>query len=167
MLAACEAVRMRTSMVRHILLLTAISTSALSAAMVTSVQGSVKQDEAFEAGRRAYEASDYNRAAQLLQEAAARNPLNAEIQLLLAKTYYETQQHDAAITSAEKAVALEPQNSVFHEWLGRAYGEKAEHAGMFSGMSLAKKTRKEFDTAVQLDERNFSARQALIEFDCS
>ena len=60
-----------------------------------------------------------------------------------------------------------PQNSVYHEWLGRAYGGKAEHAGMFSGLSLAKKTRKEFETAVQLDEMNFSARQALIEYDCS
>src|SRR5256885_8591100 len=159
---------MPTNIARRILLLVVISASALSAAALTCVQGSsVDTDQALEAGRHAYEASDYGRAAQLLQEAAARNPLNAEIQLLLAKTYYETQQHDAAITSAEKAVALEPQNSVFHEWLGRAYGEKAEHAGMFSGMSLAKKTRKEFDTAVQLDERNFSARQALIEFDCS
>lgn len=159
---------MPTSIARRILLLAAISGSALSAAAVTTVQGSsVDTDQALEAGRHAYEASDYGRAAQLLQEAAARNPQNAEIQLLLAKTYYETQQRDAAIVSAEKAVALEPQNSTFHEWLGRAYGEKAEHAGMFSGMSLAKKTRKEFDTAVQLDERNFSARQALIEFDCS
>jgi tetratricopeptide (TPR) repeat protein len=128
---------------------------------------SVKQDESLEAGRQAYEASDYAKAAQLLQEAAARNSQNAEIQLLLAKTYYEMQQHDAAIASAEKAVALDPQNSVYHEWLGKTYGEKAEHAGMFSGMSLAKKTRKEFETAVRLDERNFSARQALIEFDCS
>jgi tetratricopeptide (TPR) repeat protein len=127
----------------------------------------VKQDENLEAGRQAYELSDYAKAAQLLQEAAARNSQNAEIHLLLAKTYYEMQQHDAAIGSAEKAVALEPQNSVYHEWLGRAYGEKAEHAGVFSGLSLAKKTRKEFETAVRLDERNFSARQALIEFDCS
>jgi tetratricopeptide (TPR) repeat protein len=77
------------------------------------------------------------------------------------------QQHDQAIASAEKAVALDPQNSVYHEWLGRAYGNKAEHAGPFSGLSLAKKTRKEFDTAVHLDEKNYSARQALIEFDCS
>ena len=38
---------------------------------------------------------------------------------------------------------------------------------MFSGLSLAKKTRKEFETAVHLDEKNFSARQALIEYDCS
>jgi tetratricopeptide (TPR) repeat protein len=159
---------MPTSIARGILLIVAISASALSAAVLTTVQGSgTNPDEGLEAGQHAYEASDYNRAAQFFQEAATRNPQSAEIQLLLAKTYYEMQQHDAAIASAEKAVALDPQNSVFHEWLGRAYGEKAEHAGMFSGMSLAKKTRKEFDTAVELDERNFSARQALIEFDCS
>jgi tetratricopeptide (TPR) repeat protein len=126
-----------------------------------------KQEEGIEAGRRAYEASDYSRAAQLLQDAVAKSPQNSEIYLLLTKTYYETQQHDAAIASAEKAVVLEPENSVYHEWLGRAYGGKAEHAGMFSGLSLAKKTRKEFETAVRLDGMNFSARQSLIEYDCS
>jgi tetratricopeptide (TPR) repeat protein len=126
-----------------------------------------KQEEGIEAGRRAYEASDYSKAAQLLQDAVAKNPQNSEIYLLLTKTYYETQQHDAAIASAEKAVVLEPENSVYHEWLGRAYGGKAEHAGMFSGLSLAKKTRKEFETAVRLDGMNFSARQSLIEYDCS
>jgi tetratricopeptide (TPR) repeat protein len=157
---------MRTSARR--ILVFSFAASVLAACVATNVYGSsVRQDDALEPGRQAYEASEYPKAAQLLQEAAARNPRNAEIQLLLAKTYYETQQHDAAIASAEKAVAIDPQNSMFHEWLGRAYGEKAEHAGMFSGMSLAKKTRKEFETAVRLDERNFSARQALIEFDCS
>jgi tetratricopeptide (TPR) repeat protein len=140
---------------------------ALTAVAFGSQPSSVKQEENLEAGRQAYEAGDYSRAVQLLQEAAAKNAQNGEIHLLLAKTYYEMQQHDAAIASAERAVAIEPQNSVYHEWLGRTYGEKAEHAGVFSGMSLAKKTRKEFETAVRLDERNFSARQALIEFDCS
>ena len=37
----------------------------------------------------------------------------------------------------------------------------------FSAISLAKKARREFQTAVELDQRNFSAQQALIEFDCS
>jgi tetratricopeptide (TPR) repeat protein len=144
-----------------LLLLGASSTRGISA--TTSWQ----QDEGFNAGRQAYEVSDYSRAARILQDAASRNPQNAEIYLLLAKTYNEMQQHDAAIANAEKAVALDPQNSVYHEWLGRAYGGKAEHAGMFSGLSLAKKTRKEFETAVRLDERNFSAAQALVEYDCS
>jgi len=127
----------------------------------------LKQETAFEAGRQAYEASDYVRAVQALQAAAAKEPQNGDVQLLLAKSYLELQEHDPAIKSAERAVAIDGQNSVYHEWLGRAYGEKADHAGWFSAISLAKKTRKEFETAVQLDGKNFSARQALIEFDCS
>src|SRR5580658_9429670 len=144
-----------------LLLLCASTTRGISATTTS------QPDEGFDAGRQAYEVSDYSRAASILQAAASKNPRNAEIYLLLAKTYNEMQQHDAAIASAEKAVALEPEISVYHEWLGRAYGGKAEHAGMFSGLSLAKKTRKEFETAVRLDGMNFSARQALIEYDCS
>jgi tetratricopeptide (TPR) repeat protein len=126
-----------------------------------------KQEAGLEAGRRAYEASDYAKAIQTLQAAAANDPQNGEVQLLLAKSYLELQEYDPAIKSAEKAVAIDPQNSVYHEWLGRAYGEKADHASLFSAISLAKKTRKEFEAAIQLDGKNFSAWQALIEFDCS
>jgi tetratricopeptide (TPR) repeat protein len=38
---------------------------------------------------------------------------------------------------------------------------------MFSAFPLARKTQKEFETAVQLDERNFDAVQNLIEYDCT
>ncbi len=127
----------------------------------------VKQEASLEIGRRAYEASEYPKAIQALQAAAVADPQNGDVQLLLAKSYLELQQHDPAIKSAEKAVAIDPQNSIYHEWLGRAYGEKADHASWFSAISLAKKTRKEFETAVQLDAKNYSARQVLIEFDCS
>ena len=127
----------------------------------------LNQDGGLEAGRRAYEASEYSKAIQVLHEAAAKDPQNGDVQLLLAKSYLELQEHDAAIRSAEKAVSIDPQNSVYHEWLGRAYGDKADHAGWFSAVSLAKKTGKEFETAVRLDGKNFSARQVLIEFDCS
>src|SRR2546427_245836 len=133
----------------------------------TALEANLKQNAELEEGRRAYEASDYVKAIQALQAAAAKDQQNGDVQLLLAKSYLELQEHDAAIKSAEKAVAIDGQNSVYHEWLGRAYGDKADHASWFSAISLAKKTRKEFETAVQLDEKNFSARQVLIEFDCS
>lgn len=133
----------------------------------TSVLATVKQNDALEAGRRAYESSNYVEAVQALQTAAAKAPQNGDIQLLLTKSYLELQERDAAIASAEKAVTIDPESSVYHEWLGRAYGEKADHASMFSAIGLAKKTHREFETAVQLDERNFSARQALIEYYCS
>jgi tetratricopeptide (TPR) repeat protein len=129
--------------------------------------GTVKQSDAFEAGRRAYESSDYAKAAAELQAAAAKEPQNGDIQLLLTKSYLELQERDAAINSAERAVAIDPKSSVYHEWLGRAYGEKADHSSMFSAPGLARKTHREFEIAVQLDEKNFAARQALIEFDCA
>jgi tetratricopeptide (TPR) repeat protein len=131
------------------------------------ISATVKQGEALEAGRRAYENGDYAKAVLELQVAAAKEPQNGDIQLLLTKSYLELQERDAAITSAEKAVALDPKSSVFHEWLGRAYGEKADHASMFTAPGLARKTHREFEIAVQLDEKNFAARQALIEFDCA
>src|SRR5712664_3236945 len=141
--------------------------AALCFASAAIAATSVKQEASLEAGRRAYEASDYAKAILELQGAAAKEPQNGDVQLLLAKSYLELQERDPAIKSAEKAVAIEPKNSIYHEWLGRAYGEKADHASWFSAISLAKKTRKEFETAVQLDGGNYSARQALIEFDCS
>src|SRR6202790_1205432 len=150
--------RMRTS---SMLLAAALMTGATVGAET------VRQEESLKAGREAYDASEYAKAAQLLQQASAQNPRSAEILLLLAKTYFESQQHDAAIATAEKAVSLEPRSSVYHEWLGKIYGEKADHAAMFSALSLAKKARREFEKAVELDPKNFSAQQALIEFDCS
>ena len=133
----------------------------------TGLAATVKQNRSMEAGRAEYEKSDYAKAAQELQAAAAEEPHNGEIQLLLTKSYLELGERDAAIASAERAVAIDPQNSIYHEWLGKAYGEKADHASMFTAFGLARKTRKEFETAVGLDERNYSARQALIEYYCS
>ncbi len=141
--------------------------AVLLAAGTAVAATNLKQDAGLDAGRRAYEASDYAKAVEVLQTEAAQDPRNGDVQLLLAKSFLELQEHDLAIKSAEKAVSLDSQNSIYHEWLGKAYGEKANHASWFSAISLAKKTRKEFETAVQLDGRNFSARQALIEFDCS
>jgi tetratricopeptide (TPR) repeat protein len=138
-----------------------LGTATLMAAGIAA-QG----DSGFAAGKKAYEASDYAKAAQLLTGAAAAQPQNGDIELLLTKTHLELQQWDAAIKSAEKAVALDGKNSVYHEWLGRAYGEKADHTGFMSALGFAKKTRKEFVTAVELDGKNFSARQSLVEYDC-
>lgn len=134
---------------------------------VAGFAGTVKQRDELQAGRAAYEKSDYAKAVQELQAAAAKEPQDGEIQLLLTKSYIELQEQDAAVRSAEKAVALDPQNSLYHEWLGKAYGEKASHASLFAALGLARRTQREFQTAVELDDRNFSARQALIEFECS
>src|SRR6266404_3858939 len=78
-----------------------------SAAMAAT---SVKQDADLEAGRRAFEASDYAKAIQPLQAAAAKDPRNGDVHLLLAKRYVEMEQLDAAIRSAELAVERDAKN---------------------------------------------------------
>jgi tetratricopeptide (TPR) repeat protein len=117
--------------------------------------------------QRAYEASDYHKALQILQDAAAKNPRDPEVHLLLAKSHFELSEYDAAAGSAEKALAIAPDNSVYHEWLGRSLGEKAARASWLSALSLAKKAQQEFETAIKLDAHNFAAYQALIEYDCA
>jgi tetratricopeptide (TPR) repeat protein len=123
--------------------------------------------DALQDAQKAFQDSDYPKAIQLAGEAANAHPQDPKIQLLLTKAHLESQQYDAAIRSAEKAVALDPKSSVYHEWLGRAYGEKADHSSFMSALGFAKKTRKEFQAAVELDGQNFTARQAVIEFDCA
>jgi len=120
-----------------------------------------------EDAKSAFDSGDYLKAIEILNRAASAAPRDAGVQHLLARSYFESEQFDRAIPPAEASISIEPANSAYHELLGRAYGEKADRSGWFGGLSLAKKARKEFETAVQLDEHNFSAMQALIEYDCS
>ena len=125
------------------------------------------QESSFETAKSAFERGDNQKAIELLKSAAAKEPSNGEIQLLLTKAYLATDQYDNAVSAAEKAVSIDPKNSAYHQWLGEANGAKADHASMLSAYSWAKKTQKEFATAVELNERNYDAAQDLVEYDCT
>ncbi len=120
---------------------------------------------------RLFDAGDYRQAAAALQAALEgpagpndpRPPL-ARLHYWLGRCAYEVHDFDRAIKSLERAAEQEPGNSDYHLWLGRAYGRRAEVAGWFSGFSLARKTRREFEAAVRLDPTNFEAQHDLIEF---
>ncbi|HEV8075142.1 MAG TPA: tetratricopeptide repeat protein [Candidatus Acidoferrum sp.] len=120
-----------------------------------------------EKARGAFEKGEYTQAIEILKSAEVVELNNGGVYVLLARSYLELDQYDAAVNSAEKAVAIDPKNSDYHRWLGEAYGAKAAHASMLSAYSLARKTQKEFDAAVQLDAHNNDAQQDLIEYDCT
>jgi tetratricopeptide (TPR) repeat protein len=120
-----------------------------------------------EAAKQALDQGDGAKAVEILRAAEAKEANNGDIELLLTKAYLELDQYDAAVSSAEKAVASNPKSSEYHQWLGEAYGAKADHASMLSAYPLARKTQKEFENAVQLDEKNFDAAQDLVEYDCT
>jgi tetratricopeptide (TPR) repeat protein len=131
------------------------------------VLATTPQTAPLETAKQAFEKGDYGKAVELLKAAESEDPQNGDVQLLLTKSYLELDQYDAAVSSGEKAVAINPKNSEYHQWLGEAYGAKADHVSMFSAYPLARKTQKEFDTAMQLDEKNFDAAQDLVEYDCT
>lgn len=92
------------------------------------------------------------------------NANDAEAHNLLGRVYYQEEQWDDAIHEFETAVRLMPQNSEFHLWLGRADGKKASSIHSIRAYPLAKKVRREFERAAQLDPGNADALFALGEF---
>jgi len=142
-------------------------TLAITLAWLYCAAALMAQDSALDAAKTEYEKGEYAKAVEMLQGAASKSPNNGEIYLWLTKSYLELKQYDNAVNSGEKAVASDSKNSLYHQWLGEAYGAKADHASMLSAYSLARKTQKEFDTAVQLDPHNYDAVQDLIEYDCT
>lgn len=114
-----------------------------------------------------YDSGSYRQAAAALETAVEQNPNEAPLRYWLGRCYYEVRDFDRSISSWERAVALDSARSEYHDWLGRAYGRKAEqdaHTKMASALSLARRTHREFEVAVQLDARNVDAQRDLIAF---
>jgi tetratricopeptide (TPR) repeat protein len=111
--------------------------------------------------QRQFNAGNYSGAISTLQAAISLNSTNAEAYYWLGRSYYEIRDYDNAITAAEKSVALDAKNSAYHDWLGRIYGGKADRDRSFS---YARKVKKEFEEAVQLNPSNIAARRDLEEY---
>lgn len=99
-----------------------------------------------------------------LQERIDKSPSDAESHHLLSRAHLLIEAWDKAVAPAEQAVTLQPDNSNYHLWLGRAYGRKAEHSSFIKAPGLAKKARKEFERAVELNASNVAARSDLAEY---
>ena len=80
------------------------------------------------------------------------------------KAALDRNDNEKAAELFEKAIQLEPRNAQHHYNLGIAYGELAQNANVLKQASLAKKTKAEFEKAVELDPKYISARFALISY---
>jgi tetratricopeptide (TPR) repeat protein len=116
---------------------------------------------------RLYNGGLYRQAVEALNAAIQREPRDSSLQFWLGRCFYELRDYNRATSSLERAIALEPDRSDYHDWLGKAYGRKAEEGSRFSAfssISLAHKTRREFETAVRLDANNLEAQRDLIRY---
>src|SRR4051812_29632946 len=71
---------------------------------------------------------------------------------------------EEAVQQLERAVALEDGNALYHLWLGNALRDQAQHAGILKAMFLARRMKKEWERAVDLDPAQIEARYGLVQF---
>jgi tetratricopeptide (TPR) repeat protein len=145
-------------------LLAISSVQAQARAMVSAGATNLSPADAaalLQTAQRQFNAGNYSGAISSLQAAVTMNSSNAEAYYWLGRSYYEIRDYDNAITAAEKSVALDAKNSAYHDWLGRIYGGKADRDRSFS---YARKVKKEFEVAVELNPSNIAARRDLEEY---
>ena len=80
---------------------------------------------------------------------------------------YSAEEFRQAQKSFEEAVSQDPGNSDYNLWLGLALGRRAERMSGFkrlAAMSLARRVKRYFERAVELDGSNLEALEALQGF---
>lgn len=108
-----------------------------------------------------FQKGEFRQASWTLENSLKEGSASAGSELLLARCYYELGEWNQSIKAAEAAIRLNPSDAESHLWLGRAYGREAEKE---RSLSLALKTRHEFEKAVSLAPSSVDARRDLMEF---
>ncbi len=103
--------------------------------------------------------------ARILVERRARtDPEDATTAYLLSRVRLAFGELEPALDLAEKAVKLDGGAARHHFQLARVCGEMAERAGPFKQLALARRFRREAETAVALDASYLEARVGLMEY---
>ena len=77
---------------------------------------------------------------------------------------YDAGNYGLAVKSFERAIHIDDKTSDYHLWLARAIGTEAVGAGIFHQPGMARRAKSEFERALQLNPKNISARDGLLQF---
>jgi tetratricopeptide (TPR) repeat protein len=112
----------------------------------------------------ALQSGQADKALSTLQSLPQSEAGSAQAHNLKCRVLYTLERWDGAANECEQAVKLDDKDSMNHLWLGRALGEMADKASFVNAYGLAKRTRVEFERAVELDAHNAEALTDLGEF---
>jgi tetratricopeptide (TPR) repeat protein len=110
------------------------------------------------------EAEHWKQARALVEPMLQANPRDARANFLMARVLEASRDYDRALAFAERAVAQEPKNADYHCLLSLVYGRQAISAGILRKIGLARRVRREAETAIELNPRHVEARQILVEY---
>jgi tetratricopeptide (TPR) repeat protein len=120
--------------------------------------------DGLDAAQSAFSRGRADDALQTLDGTLRMNSGNAAAWNLRCRIYLAQGRWDDAIASCQRAVQIAGSSSQYHLWLGRAYGERASRSTLVTAYQMARMTRSEFETAVNLDGRNREALSDLGEY---
>lgn len=104
------------------------------------------------------------RKARVIVEPRLAQPGDAEARFLMSKIALAIGDKKAALSYAEQAVAADGKSADYHLQLAQVVGRSAQDAGPLHGLSLARRFRKEAETAIALDPKQIDARSDMMEF---
>lgn len=110
------------------------------------------------------ESGHWKRARSIAEAQIHQNPNDALANYLLSMIRNAFGDHATPLGLAEKAVALDAKTAKFHRQLAECVGVSALHANPIEQLLLARRFRKEIDTALGLDPIDAQAIRDLLEF---
>lgn len=110
------------------------------------------------------ERGHWKRARSIVEARLQQDPNDAAAYFYLSQIRNAFGDHASPLRFAEKAVALDGKVARFHRQIAEVTGVMAQHANAFQQLLLARRFRKEIDTALELDVRDVQALRDLMEF---
>jgi tetratricopeptide (TPR) repeat protein len=110
------------------------------------------------------EGGHWKRLRDAAQARVTSNPNDMQAEYYLASAKYALGDLQGALSLAEKALSAEPNNARYHLLVADICVGLGQQAGIFKGLSLAKRFREEAEKAVALDPKFVEAREDLMEY---
>jgi tetratricopeptide (TPR) repeat protein len=138
------------------------SISLLFLTAITLVSSAAAQS--IDHAKQLFDGAQYAEARSELRALQKADDRNAATAYYLGRIAAFDNDYDEAIRQLERAVKLEEGNALYHVWLGSAIAEAAGRASKFKQPFMARRVKKEWERAVQLDPNQIEARVDLVQF---
>jgi tetratricopeptide (TPR) repeat protein len=106
----------------------------------------------------------WKRARALLEPNVAASPNDAQALFLLSRVKFAFGDVNAAVSLCEKAIALDAHQAAYHKQLFEYVGTQAQKAGVLRQMGLARRAKKEADTALSLNPNDPETLEGLMQY---
>lgn len=134
------------------------------AAAETGPAAGVPEADVLQQAVRLFHAQEVEAAEELLLAAGKEQPENAKAAFYLGRVYLERGRSKAAVEALERATRLDPESSDYQFWLAEALVARIGEVAFFFKLRVAKRMRKAYEKAVELDPENLEARVAVARY---